>query len=100
MIYVTQLVYVKEGEEQSFEQFEAVAIPAIERYNGQLLLRIRPVDAHVISATIEKPYEIHLVSFETEGDFEAFKVDKDRLKFLHLKERSVRAMMMIKGEKL
>jgi hypothetical protein len=100
MIYITQLIYVKEGEEHTFDAFEAIAIPAIEKYNGRLLFRIRPGDETVIQATIEKPYEIHLVEFDEEADFEAFKHDKDRLAFLHLKEKSVRAMTMIKGHAL
>ncbi|RAV98952.1 DUF1330 domain-containing protein [Pseudochryseolinea flava] len=100
MIYVTQIVYIKEGEEQTFEEFESVAIPAIRKYNGKLLLRLRPGVDNVIESTIEKPYEIHIVEFASMADFESFKSDKDRLKFLHLKEKSVRAMMMIKGEKL
>jgi len=100
MIYITQIVYVEEGQEETFEQFESVAIPAIEKYNGRLLLRIRPGADQVIASSIEKPYEIHLVEFDSEGDFEDFKRDKDRAKFLHLKEKSVRAITMIKGEKL
>ena len=100
MIYITQLIYIKPGEEKTFDEFEAVAIPAIEKYNGSLLFRIRPTDGAVIQKSMETPYEIHLVQFENEADFEAFKKDKDRVKLLHLKEKSVRAVTMIKGEKL
>ena len=41
-LYFTQLIYIKEGQEATFHQFEDVAIPLISKYNGQLLLRVRP----------------------------------------------------------
>jgi uncharacterized protein (DUF1330 family) len=100
MIFVTQLIYIKEGQEAIFDQFEAVAIPAIAKYNGQLLFRVRPADASFIEINMEKPYEIHLGSFPSEVDLENFMHDEDRQKFLHLKEQSIRSVMMIKGEKL
>ena len=75
MIFLTQLVYVKEGKESLFHQFEDIAIPAIRKYNGRLLLRIRPLDNSFIEHHIEKPYEIHLVEFETEQDFQNFSND-------------------------
>ncbi len=41
MIYLTQLIYIKEGMEPGFHQFEYIAIPKILNYNGRLLLRLR-----------------------------------------------------------
>ena len=96
MIYITQLVYIVEGKESVFEEFENVAIPIISKYNGQLLLRTRP--GIVMEASIEIPYEIHLVSFASASDFEQFKLDEGRKAFLHLKEESVRNVLMIVGE--
>jgi hypothetical protein len=69
MIFITQLVYVKEGQEQVFHQFEEIAIPAILKYNGRLLLRVRPNEESFIEHHIDKPYEIHLVEFADEQDF-------------------------------
>ena len=100
MIFLTQLIYVKEGQESVFHQFEDVAIPAIRKYNGRLLLRIRPLDNSFIEYHIEKPYEIHLVEFETEQDFQNFSNDEERKQFLHLKEQSVKSVLLIKGIKL
>ncbi|HEX9957458.1 MAG TPA: DUF1330 domain-containing protein [Fibrella sp.] len=101
MIYLTQLIYVNEGQEAVFHQFENVAIPLIKKYNGQLLLRVRPTDdAYIDEQLIDKPYEIHFVSFESEQDFRAFTQDESRKQFLHLKEQSVRAAILIQGVKL
>jgi hypothetical protein len=54
----------------------------------------------VIDATLEKPYEIHLVSFPSEAEFESFTQDKERKQFLHLKEQSIREVWLIQGHKL
>jgi uncharacterized protein (DUF1330 family) len=83
-----------------FNQFEAIAIPAISKYNGRLLLRVRPGKDAYIENSIEIPYEIHLVEFETENDFTNFMQDEDRKQFLHLKERSIKSALLIKGVKL
>ena len=100
MILLTQLVYIKEGQEQIFHQFEDIAIPTISKYNGRLLLRVRPTESSYIETYIDKPYEIHLVEFETDNDFENFMHDEERKKFLHLKEQSIKTVLLIKGTKL
>jgi hypothetical protein len=100
VLYFTQLIYIKPGQEKTFDEFESYAIPAISKYNGKLLFRIRPDKASVIESTIESPYEIHFVQFESESDFDAFKVDKERVKYLHLKEQSIREAWIIKGTRL
>ena len=99
MIFITQLIYIKEGQEEVFNQFEEIAIPAISKYNGTLLFRLRPDSNSFIQSEIEKPYEIHLVSFSTESDLEKFMNDDERKKVFHLKEQSIRSVMMIKGTK-
>lgn len=100
MLYITQLIYLQPGQEEVFDRFEAVAIPLIARYNGRLLLRLRPDDASVIEHAVEKPYEVHLVEFDGEADFRRFMQDEERKKFLHLKEQSIRASWLIRGERL
>jgi hypothetical protein len=100
MVYITQLIYIKEGQEAIFYQFEEVAIPLISKYNGKLLLRIRPEGKNIIEQTIETPFEIHLVSFETEADFQNFMKDEERKKFLQLKEQSIKSAILVKGIKL
>lgn len=100
MLYITQLIYIKEGQENIFHQFEEVAIPIISKYNGKLLLRVRPPDSSVIESSIEKPYEIHLVAFDAEKDYDSFMQDKERLQFLHLKEQSIKSVLLIKGSAL
>lgn len=100
MLYFTQLIYIKEGQEEVFHQFEDVAIPLISKYNGKLLLRIRPTENSFIEYSIDKPYEVHLVEFNNEEDFTHFMHDEERKKFLHLKEQAIKTSVLIKGVKL
>lgn len=100
MIYITQLIYIIEDQEKTFNEFEKIAIPIIYRYNGRLALRIRPDDNSVIAGDIETPYEIHLVEFDTQEDFENFKQDKERKNFLDLKEKAIKSSILIQGVKL
>jgi uncharacterized protein (DUF1330 family) len=100
MIYLTQLIYIKEGQEEIFHQFEDIAIPAISKYNGRLLIRVRPDKSSIIEDNIGNPYEIHLVEFEADQDFKNFSQDEERMKFLHLKDQSVKSVLLIKGIKL
>jgi uncharacterized protein (DUF1330 family) len=100
MVYITQLVYIKPGQEEVFDQFEDIAIPTIFKYNGKLLLRVRPTDDSIIELHMDKPYEVHIVQFESEQDFENFKQDEERKKYLHLKEQSIKDVILIQGTKL
>jgi uncharacterized protein (DUF1330 family) len=100
MIYITQLIYIIEGQEKVFDEFESIAIPTILKYNGKLLLRVRPTENNFIESHIEKPYEIHFVEFVTQQDFDNFMKDEERKKFLHLKEQSIKTSILIKGTKL
>ena len=100
MIFITQLIYIISGQEQIFDEFENIAIPTILKYNGRLLLRVRPTESTFIENHIDRPYEIHLVEFETQQDFDNFKKDEERKRFLHLKDQSIKASILIQGTKI
>ena len=100
MILITQLIYIIEGQEKTFDEFESIAIPTILKYNGRLLLRIRPTEDNFVESHIDKPYEIHLVEFQNQQDFESFLKDEERKKFLHLKEQSIKQAILIQGIRL
>lgn len=51
MLYITQLIYIREGQESVFHQFEDVAIPIISKYNGRLLLRASQAKKHMSKPT-------------------------------------------------
>jgi uncharacterized protein (DUF1330 family) len=97
MVYLTQLVYVTPGMEPTFHAFEDVTLPLIAKYGGELLLRVRPNAECIVTASIETPYEIHFVRFDSEEDFKRFAEDEERQRVLHLKDESVRASILIIG---
>jgi uncharacterized protein (DUF1330 family) len=97
MIYITQLIYINENQEDIFNEFESHAIPIIPKYNGELVIRVRPSENDFIEISIEKPYEIHIIKFESEFDFKCFMEDEERKSFLHLKEKSIKESFLIKG---
>jgi uncharacterized protein (DUF1330 family) len=100
MIYITNLIYIKENTVETFEEYESIAIPIIARYNGRLLLRIRPENKSVISADMPVPFEIHFVEFASESDFNNFQKDEERKKFLYLKERTIHSNFLVMGQQL
>jgi len=100
MVLLTQLIYLIEGQEKIFDEFESIVIPAILKYNGKLLLCVRPTEKNFIENHIDKPYEIHLIEFEIQQDFDNFKQDEERKRFLHLKDQSIKTSILIQGTKL
>ena len=100
MIYLTQLIFVKDGQEAVFHEFEAMALPLLEKYNGSVIYRVRPAKENFVLAKADLPYEIHFLSFESEEDFKAFMKDDSRQAFLHLKEQSIRSSILIKGQRI
>ena len=94
MITVIQLLYVHSGKERVLHEFEEIAIPLIAKYGGELLLRLRPQQDSVVAASIEAPYEIHVVRFQSEQDLQRFAADEERQRFLHLKNESVRSALV------
>lgn len=100
MIYITQLIFVKEGKEGTFLEFEDHALPLMEKYNGRIIYRLRPTKEAFISEQKELPYEIHFISFDSELDLVNFMNDDRRLAFLHLKNESITSTLLVKGEKM
>jgi len=100
MLYYTQIIFIKEGQQDLFNEFESHVLPLLKKHNGILLYRFRPTDDCVIEINMDKPYEVHLVSFPTREDFEGYARDNDRLKYMHLKEASIEKAMLIEGKLL
>lgn len=100
MIYLTLLIFIQEGKEDVFNEFETLALALLDDYNGKLLYRIQPNEASIISHTEEIPHEIHFLSFNSENDFMNFAKDERRQHFMHLKENSIRETFLVKGEKI
>ncbi|MGA9638218.1 hypothetical protein [Flavobacterium sp.] len=100
MIYITMFIFVKEGQEAVFHEFEECALPLLDDYNGKLIYRVRPSQEAFISNEEKQPYEIHFISFASEKDFLNFGKDERRNAFMHLRTESIESVFMTKGLKL
>jgi hypothetical protein len=97
MVYYTQILFVKEGQETVFHSFEDQVLPLLQRHNGELIYRVRPPESSVIMTAFGHPYEIHLVTFRTKEDFEAYRDDPERIQHMGLKNQSVDRVILIEG---
>lgn len=97
MVYLTQLVYVHDGCEAMFHEFEDIVLPLLAKYRGELLLRLRPDSASKIAGSDELPYELHVVRFESEDDVLRYSNDEERQRALRLKDQSVKSTLVIQG---
>ena len=99
MLHLTQLIYIHNGQEEAFQEFESKAIPLMKKYNGEMLLRVRPTDETIIEGSAEKPYEIHYMTFASKSDLDNYLKDEERQKYLHLKNQSIRSTVLVVGDR-
>jgi len=97
MIYYTQLIFIKPGQELEFHAFEDVVLPLLANHHAELVYRIRPNKSAFIAGSGELPYEIHLVTFNNKTDFESYRDDPRRLAAIEMKNRSVEKIVLIEG---
>lgn len=100
MLYYTQILFVKEGQETTFHDFEDHVLPLLQRHNGELIYRVRPTMNSVLVTTVGQPYEIHIVTFPERKDFEHYRDDPQRMQYMHLKDSSVERVILIEGKAL
>jgi hypothetical protein len=63
----------------SFQAFEAAVLPLLSEFGGLLERRLRNSDGTI---------EVHIVSFDSEQNFQSFRSDPRRASFAHLIEAS------------
>lgn len=100
MIYLTALIFIKEGKENVFNEYESLVLPILNDYKGKLIYRIRPTQNSFIHSEEELPYEVHFISFDTNEDFACFLNDSKRKSFESLKEDSIKSTFLVQGKKL
>ena len=92
-LYVTHLTFVNQGEEDTLVSFESKVLPLLKRYNAEVVLRVRPGKENIIEASIEQPFEIHLIRFASEPDLKNYLADPERQSLLPLKEKATKTTM-------
>jgi uncharacterized protein (DUF1330 family) len=88
-ISLTVLLFVKEGEEETFDEYESAVLPLMANHKGKLLYRLRPDRKSYLNESADYPYEIHLIEFESKQDYENYLSDPERSKFDQLREKSL-----------
>lgn len=95
---ITQLIYLNDGGEKDFLEYESIVLPLLEKYGGKLMFRIRTArESFVYPAEGELPYEVHIISFETKDDFLRFKSDPVRAEHLHLGIGSIKKIILFEA---
>ena len=94
---LTQIIYLHPGKEAEFDAFEDVALAALPRHRGELLLRLRPALVATLAGSLAPPYEIHVVRFPDDDHLHRFLTDPLRLEVLHLRDASVRDAIVFRG---
>ena len=95
---ITQLIYLNDGGEQDFLEYESLVLPLLEKYSGRLELRLRPAsDNFIYPLEGDVPDEVHIVSFETKEDYLRFKNDPVRIKNQDLLKNSVKKITAIES---
>lgn len=100
MIYITALLFVQEGKEELFQDYERRVLPLLKDFNAEILYRIRANKEKSVSLVKKLPYEVHILEFQTETDFKNYLNDDRRKAFEHLKNEAIKSTFVIKGEKL
>ena len=88
-------LFIHAGREAEFRQFETEAARIMKRYGGQIERVIRPT---VCAQSGGTPYEIHLVSFPSMKQFDAYKGDTELAKLAPLRQAAIARTEIIIGE--
>jgi len=94
-IYYTLLVYLREGQDPLYQAYENKVLPLLPKYNGKLELRLK-----TNKTASNQPDEIHVASFPSVADFEAYRDDPERLRHAGMFQDSVANAVLVQGIKV
>lgn len=91
--HVVLEVYLKDGQQTNFEDYERKVLPLLANYGGSLVSAIRP--SSKIAGT---PDELHVITFPSKEAFEAYKQNPKRAEFSPIFQQAVEKVRLIEGE--
>jgi uncharacterized protein (DUF1330 family) len=94
ILFVVSL-FIHPGREAEFRQFEGEAARIMKRYGGQIERVIRPIASAQSGVA---PHEIHLVSFLSMEQFDAYRGDTELAKLASLRQAAIAHTEIIIGE--
>ncbi len=86
-IVVVASLFVHPSREAEFRQFETEAARIMKKYAGQVERVIRPSRT---GATEPVPHEIHVVTFPSYEQFDAYRPDPELVSFAALRQRAMK----------
>ncbi|MBI3245739.1 MAG: NIPSNAP family protein [Deltaproteobacteria bacterium] len=94
-IILVASLFIHPGHEAEFRQFETEAARIMRKYGGRIERVIRP---HASVPLGSSPHEIHIVSFPSMAQFEAYRKDGDLAKCTPLRQSAIARTEIIIGE--
>ena len=94
-IILVASLFIHPGQEVEFRQFETQAVRVMKKYGGRIENVIRPT-ASVPSGS--SPHEIHIVSFPSMEQFEAYRGDAELAKLAPLRQSAIARTEIVIGE--
>ena len=98
MLYLTVLLYIHEGQEAAFAEYEARVRPIMARYGGKMLYRTNPEADSAAAPDQELPYEMHLLSFPDHDAFMAYRQDPERTELAPLQGRIIKRAVVMRND--
>jgi len=90
-------LYIHEGHEAEFEQFESAAARIMQRYGGAIDRRIGIAPR---AAGENLPHEVHILSFPDEASLHSYRTDPELLGLADLRSRAIRETVVWMGTDL
>lgn len=96
-IYVTALIYIKEGQQSKFEEYRAKAGAILERHNARIEKVIKPT--MLAQGDMPLPDEIQFVVFDSKESMDAVNNDTDYKKIIEeLRIPSIEKLIVISSK--
>ena len=96
-IYMTVLIYLKEGQESLFHDYERQAAKVMMRHNGRFEQIIKP---NIVNGDLPLPDEIHVLSFATPDGFSSYRQDPASQALAPMRLASVEKAIFLQGTTL
>ena len=93
-ILILARLFVHPGREAEFRQFETAAARIMGRYGGHIEKVIRPISSNQEEPL---PHEIHLVSFPSQEQFEAYRTDAELTGLAPLRQAAIARTELVIG---
>ncbi len=90
------MLFLNEGHESDFEQFESSAAEIMRRYGGAIERRIRSASR----PDPGEPYEVHIVTFPDQQSLDRYRKDPDLQQLADLRAKSIHHTVVWQGADL